>query len=97
MTAFEDQHSVWTDHHDPAWVSRYGLPDMRITDGVSLDTARYTCDRLLMLLPDNRFYIKNIHNVVVGTYEIRPVIQTSDGPSRRRRPLGMPETYNHKA
>lgn len=90
-TPFDEQHSVWTDHNDPAWIARNTVPAMVITDGLSLERARFTCERLRKLMPGNKFYIKNTRGEVVDTFETRPAITTPGGPQTRRRPLGSRE------
>lgn len=92
MTAFDDQHSVWTDNPDPAWAARNGTPAMRLIAGASLDDARTLCQRLLLILPVSVFWIENVRGDEVSRFEIREPLATSKDPGKpgRRRKLGMP-------
>lgn len=74
---FIEQHDVWADNNDPAWLDRNGLPDMRIVHGLSLDSARFTCARIRLLMPDARLWITNVHGDTVDTFETRGLLQSS--------------------
>lgn len=91
MTEFEDQHSVWTNHHSERWQERNGTSDLVLVDGLSLSRARFLCERLLMVQPDGEFWINDIRGDEVTRFSNRPPLQTSDTSTKpARRKLGMP-------
>jgi len=83
MTPFEQQISVWTHNHDPAWTDYNGVSDMALTNGMPHDQAMFTAQRLLMLRPDLTFELRNIHNEVVEEITAQKKAQEKAKPSRR--------------
>lgn len=89
MTKFEDQHSVWTNHHNRRWEERNGTSELVLVGGLSLDRARFLCERLLMVNPEAEVWIKDIRNNEVTRFSNRAPVQASDTSSKpARRKLG---------
>ena len=93
--AFEDGHDVWAYCDNPEWLKQAaGYPDMRLTTGQSLASARLTAERMATLLvPGGTFEVRNIYGDTIATYG--PVRARLSGPQvqapyvpRRRRALG---------
>lgn len=88
-------YSVWTYNDAPEWVARNGTREMVLAqisewEGQPHDSkARFLCERLLQLMPDRVFEIRQ-GNQVVSTFSNRAPLQSSD--TVRRRPLGKRES-----
>lgn len=92
MTPFEESRSVWTDNQDPEWLARGPFNpaqagNMIIAANLSDQGARSLCERLLILRPDLKFFVKDTRSRVTDTFEVRPPLQSSS-PKPKRRPLG---------
>lgn len=83
MTAFDEQHSVWTEFDDERWRERNGTSELVLVGSLSLGSARFLCERLLMTQPTGRFWVKDINNQVVAEFSNRPPLQSSARPKRR--------------
>lgn len=83
---YEDRRAVWTHNDDPQWRARNGTSAMALASGMSDRDARLLCQRLLILMPDHRFEIRDQTETVINTFENRPPVQSS-----RRRKLGARE------
>lgn len=80
---YEDQRAVWTHNDDPAWRERNGTSAMALASGMSDRDARMLCQRLLILMPDRKFEIRDQTETVINTFENRAPVQSS------RRRLGV--------
>lgn len=80
--------SVWTFNDDPAWVERAGERDMNLADHMTMGQARYLCRQLLVLMPGNRFEIRNEHKDVLDTFSNRPPLASPSPVRPQRRALG---------
>ncbi len=77
MSRWEDSVTVWTHSTDPEWLRRNGVTDMVLADMRDMSRARFLCERLLLLMPENTFELRDIHGQVVDTFAIRPALKSS--------------------
>ncbi len=78
MSRWEDSVTVWTYNEDPEWTRRNaGLTDMLLADLRDAGRARYLCERLLLLMPERTFELRDIQGQTVATFSIRPALKSS--------------------
>lgn len=88
MTAFEEQHSLWTYDHDPAWTDRNcGMADRLLMVGLPKTSAMAGANHLADIYRGHTFEVRDIHNTVVHT-ALDESDRVSAGPKVRRRTLG---------
>lgn len=93
MTAFEDQHSLWTHDDRPEWTEgNAGVPDRRLTMGLSLTNAAMAANSLADIYPGDLFEVRDIRGTTVHTAGTdRPERGDMSGAQyapRKRRTLG---------
>lgn len=87
MTAFEDQHGVWTYDESDAWLRRNaGCADRLLVTGVSLESATRGANGLAEMFPGHTFEVRDIHNTMV--HHAGPDREPTVQPVNRRRRLG---------
>jgi len=67
------EYSVWTYNEDREWMRRNGVADMVIVGNVSLCSADFMVERLKLVNPKGRYFIRNNKNVILS----RPVKKES--------------------
>ena len=93
MTAFEDQHSLWTHDDRPEWTEgNAGVPDRRLVTGLDLTVAMSGANHLADIYPGDTFEVRDVQGDTVHTAGAnRPERGGMSGAQympRRRRALG---------
>lgn len=91
-------HYVWTYNDGEEWLSgNCGIADMVVVDAQAYDRARFAAERLAERYPTDTFEVRDVMGQVVDTFgaerEARltapPIV-----PERKRRALGLRESFN---
>lgn len=88
MTAFDEQHSLWTYDERPAWTDRNcGIADRLLTNGLSLAAATSGANHLADIYAGDTFEVRDIHDTTVhvaGPERTRPD-RAARAPKPRRK------------